>query len=212
MSPGDARAGEYPDHRLCVICDVTNTALVLGSAQPFADADTDACRVRGVEVTRRACGGGAVIVRPRAQLWLDAFLPAGDPLFERDVGKSFRWLGEVWAGALTTAGALLARRVEVARPGQRPSPWARRLCYGSLGAGEVTVDGLKVVGIAQRRTRAGAWFHSMAQLEDSSGLLVECLALEGDEAAAARRQLEVTSAPVRVTLAALRRELAARLV
>jgi lipoate-protein ligase A len=38
------------------------------------------------------------------------------------------------------------------------SPWADLLCFGGLGPGEVTVDGAKLVGISQRRTRAGARF------------------------------------------------------
>lgn len=38
------------------------------------------------------------------------------------------------------------------------SPLATVVCFAGLAPGEVTVDGAKVVGISQRRTRAGARF------------------------------------------------------
>ena len=40
----------------------------------------------------------------------------------------------------------------------RTTRWSRLVCFAGLGPGEVTVGGAKVVGIAQRRTRAGARF------------------------------------------------------
>jgi lipoate-protein ligase A len=211
VEPGNPKSAADEAGRLCVFCEVTDVALVLGSAQPASDADLARCSELGVDVTRRRCGGGAVIVRPRAQLWLDAFLPAGDPLFDQDVGRSFRWLGEIWADALAASGAAEPTRIDVTASGQRPSPWARRLCFGSLGAGEVTIGGRKVVGIAQRRTRDGSWFHSMAPVEDTASLLVDCLALSPSEAAQARQQLEAVSAPVSVPIAAMRHALVERL-
>ena len=42
--------------------------------------------------------------------------------------------------------------------------WSSLVCFGGVGAGEVTVDGRKVVGLAQRRTRHGAWFHGACVL------------------------------------------------
>ena len=36
--------------------------------------------------------------------------------------------------------------------------WSSAVCFAGVGPGEVLVDGAKVVGISQRRTRAGARF------------------------------------------------------
>lgn len=164
-------------------------AVVLGSAQQESVADEESCRRLGASVVRRRSGGGALLVEPGAQVWVDLFLPAGDRLLEHDVTASFGFLGRAWAAALAALGSA---RLSVAGAGPPasgarlppPARWSRLLCFGSLGAGEVTSRGRKVVGLSQRRERSGAWFHSMAVLRDTSGTLVECLALD----AAARRE------------------------
>ncbi len=38
----------------------------------------------------------------------------------------------------------------------RSSPWSSMVCFDGVGAGEVLVDGRKLVGISQRRTRHAA--------------------------------------------------------
>jgi hypothetical protein len=130
---------------------------------------------------------------------VDVFLPAGDPLLDADVGRSFMWLGQAWAAALErlprgrVAGRVLARvparvpgdGIEVSSPGIAPTAWSSLLCFGGLGAGEVTIGGRKVVGISQRRDRDGAWFHSMALVADTSERLVAALNLPPGERAAA---------------------------
>ncbi len=182
-------------------------ALILGSAQPIAAADLDACARAGVEVVRRTSGGGAVLVRPGAVLWVDIVVPAGDPLWEPDVARAFFWLGEAWAAALgavapmragargafapmaTGALGVPAGACAVAPRGTERSPgglapddglrlghyevhrgpaeatrWSRQVCFAGLGQGEVTVARRKVVGISQRRTRAGSLFQSAVHL------------------------------------------------
>ena len=58
------------------------------------------------------CGGAAGEGRcwssPERTVWIDVDLPAGDPLWTDDVGRSFGWLGRTWAAALGGLG--LARR------------------------------------------------------------------------------------------------------
>ncbi len=171
---------------------------MLGSTEPEDDADRARCRERGVGVVRRRSGGGAVFVAPGSQAWLDVFLPAGDPLLDRDVGRSFLWLGEAWEAAIAAVseGAI---RAEVAPPGLERTLWSRRLCFGAVGSGEVTVGGRKVVGISQRRDREGAWFHSMALLRDTSVELVDCLRLGADERGEALRLLGARSGTIRVS-------------
>lgn len=141
-------------------------ALVLGSAQQEAAADPAACAAAGVAVVRRRSGGGAVLVGPGEQVWLDLFVPAGDPLLEADVSRSAWWLGELWAAALDDAG----------RPGGAihrgpllPGERGRLACFAGLGPGEVTLAGRKLVGISQRRDRTGAWLFSMACLPPPAG-------------------------------------------
>ncbi|MCU1370018.1 MAG: hypothetical protein JWO77_1212, partial [Ilumatobacteraceae bacterium] len=78
-----------------------------------------------------------------------------DLRWEHDVGRSFQWLGDAWVRVLRELGQ--ADAVAHAGPLQR-RPWSELVCFAGLGPGEVTVLGRKVVGISQRRTRAGARF------------------------------------------------------
>ena len=134
-------------------------ALVLGSAQPDTSIDRGACERAGVEVVRRRSGGGAVLLEPGEALWVDVIVPAGDPLWDRDVGRASHWLGAVWLAALADSGRAGAA---VHRGALVRTEWSSVICFAGLGPGEVTVGGRKVVGISQRRTRDAARFQCVA--------------------------------------------------
>ncbi|MFP5316969.1 MAG: lipoyl protein ligase domain-containing protein [Acidimicrobiia bacterium] len=138
------------------VLDVDRPALVLGSTQPDLAAAPP-----GVAVARRRSGGGAVLVEEGGLLWVDVAVPAGDRLWQADVGRAFLWLGEVWVAALAAAGVEEA----VAHPGPlRRSRWSDVACFAGLGPGEVTLTHRKVVGISQRRSRDVALFQCAALL------------------------------------------------
>jgi lipoate-protein ligase A len=68
------------------------------------------------------------------------------------------------------------------------------VCFAGLGPGEVTIAGVKVVGMSQRRTRAGALFQCAALLAWDPARLVEVLGLPAEAAvdlAGAARALAV---------------------
>ena len=74
---------------------------MIGSAQPASDFDAERLAAAGIELVRRRSGGGAVLVAPGSQVWLDVFVPNGDVLgASPDVGRSFHWLGDVFAAAI----------------------------------------------------------------------------------------------------------------
>jgi lipoate-protein ligase A len=152
--------------RTAVMCRPTSSALVLGSTQPESSFDLARCRAAGFAAVRRRSGGGAVVVRPGAQVWVDFFVPRNDPLFNDDVLASFGFVGETWMAAICDSFPSIApSSVAVVRGPAAATPWSATLCFGGFGAGEVTIGGRKVVGVSQRRDRNGAWFHSMALLE-----------------------------------------------
>jgi len=133
-------------------------ALVLGSGQQETTADAEAAARAGVDVVRRRSGGGAVYVAPERCLWFDVVLPKHDRRWEDNVRMSPIWLGEIWLAALAEvgiAGELYSNALE-------KTPWGRLVCFAAMGPGEVLVDGRKVVGISQRRTREGARFQCIA--------------------------------------------------
>ncbi len=166
--------------------EVDRPTLVLGSTQSDGVVDRRRAAAAGVEIVRRRSGGGAVLLRPGEVVWADVLLPAGDPLAESDVSRAFGWVGRAWARAIVSSevgsgGA----RVVVHEGRPRPTAWSDRVCFAGLGPGEVTVDGAKVVGISQRRTRVGTLFQCGALVTWDPGPLLDVLALSDGERAAA---------------------------
>jgi len=150
----------------------------MGSTQAGSVVDPGRARAAAVDVVRRRSGGGAVLVEPGALVWVDVLVPAGDRLWAGDVGVAFAWLGRAWAGALHDVGETAAS------PYDGPlltSPWSTRVCFAGMGPGEVSVDGVKVVGMCQRRTRAGALFQCAALLRWEPDRLLAVLDVGDDE-------------------------------
>jgi lipoate-protein ligase A len=96
--------GPGPVVRTATRARPTGRGLVLGSTQAVTVADRAACARTATEVVRRRSGGGAVLVVPGWQLWVDLVVPAGDPLWADDVARAAWWVGEAWAAAVATAG------------------------------------------------------------------------------------------------------------
>jgi lipoate---protein ligase len=94
-----ARAFEPPVERAVFALDVEGPALVLGSAQPDAVVEHVVAARLGVEVARRRSGGGAVLLQPGAQVWVDVEVPRDDPLWDDDVGRACWWVGDVSSAA-----------------------------------------------------------------------------------------------------------------
>lgn len=136
--------------------EVESFAIVLGSSQPIEHLDLGACARDGCAVVRRRSGGGAVLMRPQESHWVDVLLPRDDPRWTDDVSASAWWLGEAWSRALAGLGV---SSTTVHHGPMVTTPWSSRLCFAGVGGGEVVAyDGSKLVGISQRRVRAGARF------------------------------------------------------
>jgi lipoate---protein ligase len=157
------------------VFDVDAPALVLGSKQRGGGiADEAACAAAGVEVVRRRSGGGAVLLEPGAVVWFDVVVPSarlhaagvGD-----DVAASMTWLG--WHVA--TALAELGVAADVHRGGMTCSTWCPIVCFAGIGPGEVVAGDDKLVGISQRRTRAGARYQCAVHTTWSPQALVDLL-------------------------------------
>lgn len=166
-------------------------ALVLGSTQAADVVDAAAAARHGVSVVRRRSGGGAVLVGTGDVVWVDVFVPADDTLWDRDVGRATHWLGRAWTDAL---GALGTEAVWHDGPLVK-GPWSSLVCFAGLGPGEVRAVapspfGGKVVGISQRRTRAGTHFQCAALLKWDPAATLGVLRLDDAERSRAGRDLE----------------------
>ena len=127
--------------------------MILGSTQSVDDVQPDVASARGVSVTRRRSGGGAVFVHPSDSVWIDVTISRDDPLWNDDVVQSMLWLGECFVDALSPWV-----QARVYRDAFLAGDDGRSVCFASSSPGEVFVGSNKLVGISQRRSRDGARF------------------------------------------------------
>ncbi|MCP4221794.1 MAG: hypothetical protein GY773_00440 [Actinomycetia bacterium] len=151
----DRQISHPPTHGLW-LNQVVRPAFVLGRSQADGVIDANRTAAEGFDVCRRHSGGGIVVVRPGLDTWIDVVIPAESALWSDDVGKAFHWLGEVWVNCLQTLTPGLS--VSMYQGPLQGGPAGKLICFASLGPGEVTVEGRKVVGISQRRTAQAARF------------------------------------------------------
>ena len=185
------------------VLTVTGSAVVLGSSQSVDAVDADAARRSGVEVVRRRSGGGAVLLEPQRQAWVDLLVPRQDPLWRDDVIQAAWWVGELWASVADTLTGESAG-VVVHRGRLRADVWGQRMCFAGIGPGEVLDGGRKIVGVSQRRSRDWTRIQTMAPVAPTSGIdLVDLLALSEEERYQARAVLSERAAALNVDLTTL---------
>ncbi len=173
----DAAASDPVDGRAVVVQHVVEPSLVLGSTQDAADVDAAALELAGLASARRRSGGGAVVLRPDDHVWVDLVVPADDPLHDDDVERAAWWVGDSWSRAL--GRRIDDRATEVHRRGVSDRAAGRVACFAALGPGEVSLDGRKVLGVSQRRTRSGARFQCVAYRFWEPELLLDVLVPTG---------------------------------
>lgn len=133
-------------------------AIILGCSQrPDADQLSRAENA-GLSLVRRRSGGGAVLAGPW-MLSVTVFIPPTHTLANQNIIEIFSWLEAVWISTLTTCGvpckgvdqAMIEQSKTISQ--KEDVTWA---CYASLSHGEVvSLDGRKLVGLAQIRKRKG---------------------------------------------------------
>jgi lipoate-protein ligase A len=162
--------------RTIVLAKPNDRAVIVGSAQEPTEQMEFRCEEAGFAIVRRRSGGGAVVIVPDEVVWVDLFLPADDPLFESDVRSGSQWVGDLWSEVVQQLAGT-DRKVAVHRDALVEAPWSRACCFLGLGPGEVTLGGQKIMGLSQRRSRAGAWFFSLVyrtlEIERDAALLTE---------------------------------------
>lgn len=157
-------------------CRPTDDAIVLGSRQSPDLVDGAACSAAGLAVVRRRSGGGLVVIRRAAMVWLDLALPHG--IAPDDVRGAMVWAGERWRSALIDVAGLDGGELTVHRGGMVPSAWSGLVCFAGLGPGEVLLGGRKLVGLSQRRTRAGVRIQGLVHVASTTRDLISVVAAD----------------------------------
>lgn len=169
---------DLPAERAIWRASILESALVLGSKQESSIVDQSSCDADNISVVRRRSGGGSVFLELDQHLWVDFVIPRDDELWKDDVGQAMWWVGDLWADALAKCEVADRDQLRVHRGGvERPSSFDS-ICFGGLGPGEVTLNGKKVVGISQRRTREMARFQCVAHRRWSSNAYRKYLKFE----------------------------------
>lgn len=178
-------------------------ALVLGRSARDPRYDAEACRSEGVEVARRASGGGPLLW-DEDLLGLDVALPPGHPLAGTDVVHAYRWLGEALADGLRAVGAADARVIGIDEAREGPRDEVAEACFGGLSPYEVLVGERKVVGLSQVRRRAGTLLQAGIALRFDAARLARLMGRDRSFAtalggrAAGLRESGVTAGAARV--------------
>jgi lipoyl(octanoyl) transferase len=115
----------------------------IGCFVPLAEAQAAFC---GRQIVRRWTGGG--IVDHAGDWTYSLIVPAGEKLSAMSTAESYRAVHQSLAEALTRCG--WSARLADADP-----PGLGGLCFQSPVPADVLVEGRKVAGAAQRRTRRG---------------------------------------------------------
>lgn len=147
-------------------------ALSLGYAQPVdKEVNTDACRRHGIEIVRRPTGGRAVLHDD--EVTYSVVMPIDLPDGARTLTEHYHLIGRALAAALAHLGlsVRLARPQRAAKERQAPSP----ACFAALSRYELSVEGKKLVGSAQKRGQQALLQHGSIPLSLNRHRLFECL-------------------------------------
>ncbi len=159
---GVLRALEIPT---LLIIRPSEPTLVLGGSQSLAVlADESPSHM---SVRRRRGGGGLVLLQPD-DVWIDWWIPAGDPRWSRDVHVTSYRVGTWWRDVLTPR---IERDVVMHQGSLEGSTALRVACFAGRGPGEIFVDGRKAVGVTQWRVREGVFVSTVMHAHASAPLL-----------------------------------------
>lgn len=113
---------------------------------------------------------------PDDVVWLDVIVPRDAAGWSADVHGPMRWLGGHLAAIVRSRSLVDAGEISTHEGPMLSTPWSTLVCFDGIGAGELLVDGAKLVGISQRRTRDAARLQCCWYTRYDSAELVSLLA------------------------------------
>jgi len=124
-------------------------SVTLGRFQRAADVDSELCAARGIPVVRRPTGGRAILHGD--ELTYSFSSPANMGHMTEGLFRSYATLSRAFLLAFLSLG------IEVKASGRKRGVRTDRspLCFSSTSFGEITLEGRKIIGSAQRRWPGG---------------------------------------------------------
>ena len=149
-------------------------AISLGFHQPLGSIDLVRCEADGIDVVKRPTGGRAVL--HHEELTYSVVIPSGHPLYRFSIPELHRKIGL----SLVQGIRLLGVPAELSRPSV---DWASHYrtamasgCFSATSKDEITLDGRKLVGSAQRRYASAVLQHGSILIGDAHLRLPDYLA------------------------------------
>lgn len=134
-----------------------------------AELDMERCRELGIPVVRRPTGGRALL--HYNELTYAVVAPVTLAPFNRGLKATFQAISE----ALVLSLEELDVQCDINTSKQRSGPVRSPACYASLNHCEITVDGKKLVGSAQKRTSKAFLQHGSLVIESDHDLFTSLL-------------------------------------
>jgi len=153
-------------------------AITVGYSQQYeSELDVDRCRAEAIDIVRRPTGGRALLHHLEVTYAVAA--PVSLPPFDRGLKATFGAVSEALLAGLRTLGVRgdLNTHKRPSSGGPRRSP----ACFAALNHCEITVDGKKLVGSAQKRTARSFLQHGSLILEPDHDRFVSLLKFECEE-------------------------------
>jgi len=120
----------------------------IGCFQKVNDINIEYCNERGISLVRRPTGGRAILHENELTYSFSAKTTEG--IFSKGLLDSYKKISNVFAVAFSTIG--LSPESKLQRETRKPkSP----LCFQTTSYGEITVNGKKIIGSAQKRWHGG---------------------------------------------------------
>lgn len=153
----------------------TPPAVSLGYFQKAENAiDFNACRRRGIDVVRRLSGGRAVL--HDKELTYSLICPEGTPPFTSNILETYKIISECLMSALKSLS--LDVRWVTFRDKRRASTRLNQKtvnCFSAPSWYEITVEGKKICGSAQKRGGGVVLQHGSILLEHDAEMIAEVL-------------------------------------
>jgi lipoyl(octanoyl) transferase len=167
--------------------------LSFGYAQSVArEVHLDACRQYGVDVVRRPTGGRAVLHDD--EVTYSVIMPTAVSASANDITEHYRLIGLALSEALSQLGL----PVRLARPQRsaRQRPATSPACFAALSRYELSVDGRKLVGSAQKRASNALLQHGAIPFTLDRQRLFQCLRVPSEQRSMMVQEAYVTMTAV----------------
>lgn len=120
----------------------------IGYSQKVSDIDSEYCKKKGIPIVRRPTGGRAVL--HSSEITYSFSVKTDNEMFSKGLRDNYKKISTVFVIFLSKIGLSPEVRLLRKNPTTR-SP----LCFESISYGEITINGRKIIGSAQKRWADG---------------------------------------------------------